>query len=143
MNNYKKLSISICLTVLSSLLVTFLIYKYWNTSFPYGLYIDMSEIAWQLFAFVFLDGFTLIVTFVNLYNHWANGDKGKWKRNYISLKVALRNCLIIIVVAILLAFIVPSTVFKFFMIIMIPASISIFSGFGVELLLFKYYLKLA
>ena len=46
MNNYKKLSISICLTVLSSLLVTFLIYKYWNTSFPYGLYIDMSEIAW-------------------------------------------------------------------------------------------------
>lgn len=143
MKGYKRLFVSIVTTVLTLLLVTFLIYKYWNTSFPYGLYIDMSEIAWQLFAFVFLDGFTLVVTFVNLYNHWANGDKGKWKRNYISLKVALRNCLIIIVVAILLVFIIPRTAFKFFMSIMIPASIIIFSGFGVELLLFKYYLKLA
>lgn len=69
MKGYKRLFVSIATTVLTLLLVTFLIYKYWNTSFPYGLYIDMSEIAWQLFAFVFLDGFTLIVTFVNLYNH--------------------------------------------------------------------------
>ena len=77
MKGYKRLFVSIATTVLTLLLVTFLIYKYWNTSFPYGLYIDMSEIAWQLFAFVFLDGFTLFVTFVNLYNYWLKGDKDK------------------------------------------------------------------
>lgn len=45
MKGYKRLFVSIATTVLTLLLVTFLIYKYWNTSFPYGLYIDMSEIA--------------------------------------------------------------------------------------------------
>ena len=77
MKENKKLFVSIFATVLSLLIMTFLIYKYWNTSFPYGLYVEMSEITWQLFAFVFLDGFTLFVTFVNLYNYWLKGDKDK------------------------------------------------------------------
>lgn len=77
MKENKKLFVSIFATVLSLLIVTFLIYKYWNTSFPYGLYVEMSEITWQLFALVFLDGFTLFVTFVNLYNYWLKGDKDK------------------------------------------------------------------
>lgn len=139
MKNYKKLFISISLTILTLLFVTFLIYKYWKTSFPYGQYIDMSTIVWQLVTFVFLD---IIVVIIN-YLSWTKGDIDKWRRNYISLKIAYKRCFVIILILAVLAFIIPSVVFKFFMSVMIPASIIIFSGVGVELLMLKYYLKLS
>ena len=125
--------------VLTILAVSFLIYKYWETSFPYGQYIDMSTIVWQLVAFVFLD----IIVVINYFS-WIKGDIDKWKRNYISLKIAYKRCFIIIILILaMLAFIIPSAVFKFYMSAMIPASIIIFSGVGVELLMLKYYLKLS
>lgn len=125
--------------VLTILAVSFLIYKYWETSFPYGQYIDMSTIVWQLVAFVFLD---IIVVIINYFS-WIKGDIDKWKRKYISLKIAYKRCFIIILILAMLAFIIPSAVFKFYMSAMIPASIIIFSGVGVELLMLKYFLKLS
>ena len=139
MKDNKKIIITMLTVVLTILAVSFLIYKYWKTSFPYGQYIDMSTIVWQLVAFVFLD---IIVVIIN-YLSWTKGDIDKWKHNYISLKIAYKRCFAIILILAVLAFIVPSVVFKFFMSVMIPASIIIFSGMGVELLMLKYYLKLS
>ncbi len=139
MKDNKKIIITMLTVVLTILAVSFLIYKYWKTSFPYGQYIDMSTIVWQLVSFVFLD---IIVVIIN-YLSWTKGDIDKWKHNYISLKIAYKRCFAIILILAVLAFIVPSVVFKFFMSVMIPASIIIFSGMGVELLMLKYYLKLS
>lgn len=143
MKNYKKLFITMLTVVLTILAVSFLIYKYWKTSFPYGQYVDMSTITWQLVVFVFLDVGVLIINLGTLYFSWIKGDDEKWVRNYISLKVAFKRCLLVLLIAIIIAFIIPSVVFKFFMSAMIPASLIIFSGVGVELLMFKYYLKLS
>lgn len=139
MKDNKKIIITMLTVVLTILAVSFLIYKYWKTSFPYGQYIDMSTIVWQLVAFVFLD---IIVVIIN-YLSWIKGDIDKWKRNYISLKIAYKRCLAIVLILVLIAFIVPSVVFKLFMSVMIPASIIIFSGVGVEILMPKHYLKLS
>ena len=139
MKDNKKIIIAMLTVVLTILAVSFLIYKYWETSFPYGQYIDMSTIVWQLVAFVFLD---IIVVIINYFS-WIKGDIDKWKRKYISLKIAYKRCFIIILILAMLAFIIPSAVFKFYMSAMIPASIIIFSGVGVELLMLKYYLKLS
>lgn len=139
MKDNKKIIIAMLTVVLTILAVSFLIYKYWETSFPYGQYIDMSTIVWQLVAFVFLD---IIVVIINYFS-WIKGDIDKWKRNYISLKIAYKRCFIIILILAMLAFIIPSAVFKFYMSAMIPASIIIFSGVGVELLMLKYFLKLS
>ena len=91
MKDNKKIIIAMLTVVLTILAVSFLIYKYWETSFPYGQYIDMSTIVWQLVAFVFLD---IIVVIINYFS-WIKAILINGNATTYPLKLLIKDVLLL------------------------------------------------